>query len=156
MSDVELREVAAGEPLADELSRALNAEGDRRYLDVRSFGRPAPLRDEHPPYDAVLVAYVGGAPAGLGALRRLDPATAEIKRMVVLDGHRGHGIGRLILEDLERRARDLGCSSVRLDSAARFTEALALYRSAGYREIPRYNDNPNAELWFEKDLELGA
>jgi GNAT superfamily N-acetyltransferase len=100
----------------------------------------------------VLIAYVDGDPAGLAALRRLDPATAEIKRMVVLGRHRGRGIGRLLLDDLERRARELGCEHVKLDSAARFNEALELYRSSGYREIPRYNDNTNAELWFEKAL----
>lgn len=153
MSKVELRDVGASHPAVDELSSALNAEGDRRYRGIRAFGEPARLRDEEPPYDAVLVAYVEEEAAGLAALRRLDPATAEIKRMVVVDGHRGRGIGRLLLEDLERRARSLGCETVRLDTAARFTEAVALYRSSGYREIPRYNDNPYAELWFEKRLQ---
>ncbi len=149
---VELREVPPGDPRADALSRELNAEGDRRYRDARSFGPPPPLSDEHPPYDAVLIACVDGDAAGLGAVRRLDQATAEIKRMVVAPEYRGRGIGRLILDDLERRARELGCESVRLDSAARFTEAIELYRSRGYRQIPRYNSNPQAEVWFEKAL----
>jgi GNAT superfamily N-acetyltransferase len=100
----------------------------------------------------VLIAYLGPDPAGMGALRRLDPATAEIKRMVVTSEHRGRGIGRLLLEDLERRARELGCEAVKLDSAALLSEALNMYRSSGYREIPRYNANPHAELWFEKAL----
>ncbi len=141
-----------GDPRADALSRELYAEGDRRYGQTRSFGQPAPLSDEDPPYDAVLIACVDGDAAGLGAVRRLDPATAEIKRMIVAAEYRGRGIGRLILDDLEHRARELGCESVRLDSAARFTEAIDLYRSRGYRQIPRYNSNPQAEVWFEKDL----
>jgi GNAT superfamily N-acetyltransferase len=149
---VELRQVAADDRDADALSRALNAEADSRYGDSHSFEAPSPLADEDPPYDAVLVAYVGADPAGLGALRRLNPVTAEIKRMIVTVDHRGRGIGRLMLEDLERRARELGCDAVKLDSAARLDEALNLYRSSGYREIPRYNANPHAELWFEKSL----
>ena len=151
-ANVELRDVAADHPEADALSRALNAEGDRRYAENRSFGPPAPLADEDPPYDTVLIAYVGGDPAGLGALRRLDSATAEIKRMIVVADHRGRGIGRRLLDELERRARELGCVTVKLDSAARFTEAVDLYRSVGYEQIPRYNSNPHAELWFEKSL----
>jgi GNAT superfamily N-acetyltransferase len=149
---VELRQVAADDGDAEALSRALNAEADSRYGDSHSFEPPSPLADEDPPYDAVLIAYVGPDPAGLGALRRLDPATAEIKRMVVTSEHRGRGIGRLLLEDLERRARELGCEAVKLDSAALLSEALNMYRSSGYREIPRYNANPHAELWFEKTL----
>ena len=35
---------------------------------------------------------------------------------------------------------------------AYLTEALPLYRSAGYVDIPAYNDNPYAAHWLEKDL----
>jgi hypothetical protein len=35
-------------------------------------------------------------------------------------------------------------------------EALQLYRSSGYHEIARYNDNPYAQHWFEKDLDVPA
>jgi GNAT superfamily N-acetyltransferase len=151
-SAIELCEVPADDPDAAALSRALNAEADRRYGEAHDFGEPLPLGSEDPAYEAVVIAYVGAAAAGLGALRRLDPATAEIKRMIVVAEQRGKGIGRLILSDLERRARGLGCATVRLDSAALLTEAIDLYRTSGYREIPPYNDNPHAELWFEKRL----
>ena len=75
--------------------------------------------------------------------------------MIVAVAYRGRGIGRLILDDLERRARGLGC-----DREAR--QRCAVHRGArplslaGYSEIPRYNDNPHAELWFEKTLSCAS
>lgn len=61
-------------------------------------------------------------------------------------------LGRELLGRLEGVALDLGCSRVRLDSSDHLGEAIALYRSTGYREINAYNDNPYAVLWFEKAL----
>ena len=62
------------------------------------------------------------------------------------------GIGRGLVGALESAAAGLGCRTVRLDTAAYLTEALALYQSLGYREIPAYNDNPYAAHWLEKRL----
>ncbi len=72
--------------------------------------------------------------------------------MYVVPTVRGHGLGRDLLQRLESIAADRGCKSVRLDTAAHLTTAIALYRSLGYREIPAYNSGPNADLWFERRL----
>ena len=47
---------------------------------------------------------------------------------------------------------DLGHTTVRLDTNGTLTEAIAMYERAGYRHIERYNDNPYAQAWFEKEL----
>jgi GNAT superfamily N-acetyltransferase len=65
---------------------------------------------------------------------------------------RGAGVGRSLLAALEAGAVELGCRTVRLDTAASLTEALALYEVAGYVEIPAYNENPYAAHWLEKRL----
>ncbi len=105
-----------------------------------------------PPRGRLLIARLDGAPVGCGAIRALSPGVAEIKRMWVAPGARGFGIGRDLLEALERIARRRRMRLIRLDTHATLAEALRLYRKAGYRRIRRYNDNPYAQRWFEKPL----
>jgi GNAT superfamily N-acetyltransferase len=110
----------------------------------------APPEELEPPHGAFLVARVDGRPVGCGAVRKLDEATGEVKRMWIDPNVRGHGVGRGLLVALEEVASDLGCQRVRLDTSSYLTEALALYQSCGYQEIAAYNDNPYAAYWFEK------
>ena len=112
----------------------------------------APVAEWTPPHGVFMVARRGGHAVGCGAVRTLDADHAEIKRMWVDPAVRGLGIGRGLLSALEVAAAQLGCHAVRLDTAAYLTEALPLYRSAGYVEIPAYNDNPYAAHWLEKQL----
>jgi GNAT superfamily N-acetyltransferase len=62
------------------------------------------------------------------------------------------GLGKALLAELERRAREFGATEVVLDTNAALVEAGGLYRSAGYAEVEPYNDNPNATHWFRKEL----
>lgn len=65
---------------------------------------------------------------------------------------RGQGGGRRMLAALEAEAAALGALEVCLDTSAHLTEAIALDRSAGYQEVPAYNDNVYAAHWFRKTL----
>ena len=94
-----------------------------------------------------------GEPAGCGGLKRLDAETGEVKRLYVAPEFRGRQLSRRLLAALEDGARELGYGLVRLDTGERQPEALALFRSSGYREIPDYNGNRWARYWFEKRLE---
>ena len=80
------------------------------------------------------------------------PAWAEIKRLWVASSVRGLGLGRRLLVTLEQRAAQAGTRIVRLDTNRVLSEAIAMYRADGYREIERFNDNPYAHHWFEKEL----
>ncbi|BCJ34411.1 hypothetical protein Athai_19140 [Actinocatenispora thailandica] len=93
-----------------------------------------------------------GTPLGCLAVRTIAPGIAELKRMYLRPAGRGTGLGGRLLAVAEDAARDLGCHTMRLDTAAPLTEALRLYRRHGYREIARYNDNPSATHWLEKAL----
>jgi ribosomal protein S18 acetylase RimI-like enzyme len=106
--------------------------------------------DVRPPNGLMLVAHLRATPVGAGALKLHDGAIAEIKRLWVAPAARGTGLGRRLLTELERRAATNGRTIVRLDTNAALTEAIALYRSAGYREVARFNDEPYADHWFEK------
>ena len=99
-----------------------------------------------------LLGHHGGEAMACGAVYRLAPSVAEIKRMWVSPSWRGLGLGRRMLEHLEEAGRSLGCEIVRLDTNSVLTEAIGLYQSAGYEPIARYNDNPFAKCWFEKPL----
>jgi GNAT superfamily N-acetyltransferase len=105
-----------------------------------------------PPAGVLLVGYEDGKAVACGAVHVIAPGVAEVKRMFVAPRVRGRGLGRALLDALERRAVELGCEVARLDSTEPLAEAMALYRSAGYVEIGDYNRNPNATIWLERRL----
>lgn len=109
-------------------------------------------QDFGPPGGCLLIALLDGQPVGCAGLRALGPGVGEIKRMWVAPAARGRGIGRGFLRELERVARGRGMRILKLDTNQTLNEALQLYRSSGYREIERFNDNPYAHHWFEKAL----
>jgi GNAT superfamily N-acetyltransferase len=116
--------------------------------------------DYAPPRGRLLLAYAaaGGGrapvPAGCGALRPLEAGTGELKRMFVPPAFRGRGLGRRLAERLLAEARLSAFRRIRLDTIDTMKEALGLYRSLGFRDIPpyRYNPIPGAKYL---ELELG-
>ncbi len=105
-----------------------------------------------PPAGLFLVARLRDEPVGCGGLKFHAGAPAEIKRMWVAPSARGLGLGRRLLAELERQAGASGARAVRLETNRNLTEAIAMYRTAGYREVAAFNDEPYAHHWFEKDL----
>jgi ribosomal protein S18 acetylase RimI-like enzyme len=113
----------------------------------------AALDGYRPPTGEFLIAQISGEPVGCGGLRLCSPGIGEIKRMWVAPQVRGRGVARKLLAALEQAARERRLRMVRLDTHSSLAEALQLYRTAGYREIPPFNDNPYAHHWFEKALD---
>jgi GNAT superfamily N-acetyltransferase/DNA-binding MarR family transcriptional regulator len=154
---VSMVSVAAEDPASEDASWCLShyfAELAERFEEHFDPGRtlPADAADLAPPAGAFLIARVGREPAGCGALKTHRPGVGEIMRMWVDRAHRGLGIGARILDALEEQAVELGHRSVRLYTNRSLDEAKAMYRSRGYEEIPRYNEDPYANHWFEKRL----
>lgn len=118
---------------------------------VADRGSAATPEELTPPAGYFVIALLEDEPVGCGAIKLAD-GVGEIKRMWVASPARGLGIARRMLAALEQIARDAGAQRVQLDSHRTLTEALALYRSAGYAEIPAFNDNPYAHYWFGKRL----
>ena len=88
---------------------------------------------------------------GTIAIRMIDDANAivELKRMFVLPEYQGKGYGRLLLEHAVKYARAQQYRKIYLDTRKQFSVAQHLYRSVGFQETNRYNDNEHAELYFE-------
>jgi DNA-binding MarR family transcriptional regulator/GNAT superfamily N-acetyltransferase len=104
------------------------------------------------PKGLVLVATLRGDPIGCGALKFHGKQPAELKRMWVAPSARGLGIGRRLLTELEKQAAKHGARTVRLETNKTLVEAISLYRSTGYKEVSRFNDEPYAHHWFAKTL----
>jgi len=120
-------------------------------LDARSGGSfdPVTSRPAHP--DLLLVARRGEEAIGCGGVTHHE-GWSEVKRLWVAPEARGLGLARRMLAELEADAVRHGAAAVRLDTSRHLTEAMALYRSVGYREIPPFNDEVFADHWFEKRL----
>ena len=95
-----------------------------------------------PPRGALLLAEIDAAPAGCVAVRNLDAATCELKRLYVRPQHRGHNLGRRLAESALETARALGSQRVRLDTLPEIQPAQRLCESLGFRDIPAYYGNP--------------
>jgi DNA-binding MarR family transcriptional regulator/GNAT superfamily N-acetyltransferase len=141
-------------PDAHQCLRAYFTELSQRFDSGFDPARSIPADDQDltPPAGVLLVATLRGDPVGCGALKYHGDAPAEVKRMWVSPAVRGLGLGRRLLADLEDSAAAHGVRVLRLETNRSLTEAISLYRSAGYREVSAFNQEPYAHHWFEKTL----
>ena len=138
---------------ASQLLTEMRVELNDVYDSFNRLDNPALVPDElRGPDGAYLVGYEDAEAVAGGGVRRLDDGVAEIKRMFVRPAARSRGVARALLEALEQTARELGYEKIRLDTGPKQVHGLALYRSAGYVDVPPYNDNPFACFWGEKVL----
>jgi DNA-binding MarR family transcriptional regulator len=151
---VEIRSVDPEHPDARYCLAEYVAELNRR--STRGFdpsvGATALPHEVRPPAGQFFVAYLHGEAIGCGAVKHHGDAPAEIKRMWIAPQARGLGLGRRLLEKLEACALAGGARVAHIETSAVLTEALALYRSAGWIEVPPFNDEPFADHWLEKSL----
>lgn len=93
-------------------------------------------------YELMLVAKEGDEPAGCIALRRIDDATCEMKRLYVRPAFRGRNVGRALAEQVIAEAKRRGYERMRLDTLPTMKTATNLYRDLGFKDIPAYRHNP--------------
>ena len=92
------------------------------------------------PQGRLLLAEVDGQMAGIACLQKIGAGIGEVTRMYVRPAFRRRGIARALLEHLIQEARQIGYSTIRLDTA-RSSPAHLLYHAAGFREIERYSES---------------
>ena len=156
-----LRAAGARIERADPASRAARwcvsqyfAELAARFDGGFDPGQSIPAEDAElrPPAGAFLVASVDGEPVACGAMKSTAPGVGSLKRMWVAASARGLGLGRRMLVALESQARELGVTTLRLETNRALAEAIRLYESSGYVEVAPFNADPYADHWFEKRL----
>jgi len=110
--------------------------------------------DQHSFYDQfnkiqmirnAIVCYIDNNPIGCGAFKEFDQNKVEIKRMFVLPGYRGKGIGLDILKELEVWASELNYPECILETGKKQPEAINLYKKAGYKITENYGQYENIE-----------
>lgn len=105
------------------------------------------------PEGVLLLLKIGGKAAGCCALKPLEEKICELKRLFVLEEHRGRGLSRILMERILNEARRRGYEKIRLDTLAVMKPALGLYKSVGFEEISAYIYNPlPGAHYFEKVL----
>lgn len=156
MSNVDtlvIKHVGYDHPDARELIAEVQAEYVQRYggeddspVDPAEFAEPSGV---------FAVAYRDGFPVAMGGWRRhgdehTETAWAapcvEVKRMYVRADARGNGFARMLLTHLEDTARARGARWLLLETGSKQPEAVALYRSSGYQDIPAYGFYADTEL----------
>ena len=143
------------DPASGEARRCLAAYGaelDQRFpegFDAAELVAPGALRAAG---GAFLVVREAGWAIACGIARPQERGIVELKHLWVDPDHRGRGVARRLLGALEDWARHHGARQVRLDTHALLREAVGLYQTSGYHEVPAFGDNPHAHHWFVKEL----
>jgi DNA-binding MarR family transcriptional regulator/GNAT superfamily N-acetyltransferase len=150
-----LVEIVVADPAGRDAKRCIRAyfaELDRRSESRfdPTAGISAEPHELVAPAGVFLIAYMYGEPVGCGAAKHHPGAPSHIKRMWVAESARGLGIGRRLLTELEGHVARSGATVAQLETQRTLVEAFAMYRSAGYREVPAFNAEPFAHHWFEK------
>ena len=139
---------------AQRLIAGLDAGLAEVYPPEQRFGpnlKPEHLEDGRGTF---LVARDGGRAVGCGAIRVLDPMSAEVKRMYVEPEVRGKGVGRAVMTALEAAARRLGVQRLVLETGVHQGAAIALYERAGFTRIDcwgEYTSSPSS-ICYQKNL----
>ena len=142
---LEIERTTGTDPRSRRLREAMDAETYPLYADSMA-AMPAEARDrllaalttDQADLVEVVLAVKDGTPVGHAALRRLAEGGLEVKKVYVVPAARGHGVSRLLMSSIEGVARDLGETRIRLQTGPLQGEAIALYRSIGYVDIPEF------------------
>jgi len=126
------------------------------YLAIRN-GKDNDFFSQYNQLDAiqyVIIAFEKEIPVGCGAIKEYSDNSMEVKRMFVLNDYRGKGIASLVLNELEKWAKELGYEKCILETGRDMVDAVRLYKKSNYRVISNYGqyENIKSSICFQKIL----
>ena len=130
------------------LDRELRGEYAEQHM------HPVDFEPFHREGGVFVVAYDDATPVACGALRPLAEKEIEVKRMYVVESHRGRGLSRQVLAFLEDRARQLGFRKLLLETGDEQTAAIGLYSSSGFQRVEPFGEyaGSSRSICFAKEL----
>ncbi|MBY0565422.1 MAG: GNAT family N-acetyltransferase [Hyphomonadaceae bacterium] len=136
--------IAAETPLQDDVRALVQALNEYTYaLTPAEYRHHMTVEQMAQADTTVFVARnAGGAPLGMGALRRHGDLVGEVKRMFVKPEARGLGLGGAILSCIETRAREEGCARLVLETGSNFDAAKRVYERGGFDPCAPILDYP--------------
>ena len=147
-----IEEIGYDHPNVAQLVAEVQQEYAARYGSEDAS--PADPAEFAQPPGRVVVGYRGGPPLACGGWHAVG-SDAEVRRMYVAQAARRQGFARAILAELERTARAAGHGRMILETGSVLPEAVALYRSAGYRDIAPFGYYAQAPLSIYLGKPLG-
>ncbi|MCP2324980.1 GNAT superfamily N-acetyltransferase [Hamadaea flava] len=138
MSDLQIRPVRYGSPVAQRLVQAIYADQEERYGS--SDGAPVEAMEFDPPDGGFLVAYLSGEAVGCAGWRSHGESEeiAELKRLYCAPAARNRGVASALVAAVEENAREHGRKRMILETGDRQPEAIALYAKLGYADTEHY------------------
>jgi GNAT superfamily N-acetyltransferase len=139
-------------PLLADLAREYSTRYHRVLADVHFELREYPAARFAPPGGGLLLLVRDGHALAGGAFQRHDDDTAELKRIWTHRAHRGRGLGRRVVAELEAGAAARGYTRIHLTTGPHQPEARGLYLAAGYTPHFDVDAVPATRLRFSKAL----
>lgn len=111
-------------------------------------GRHQGFSDIEHCYDQFWCLYDDNDLIGTVALKRIDKKRSELKALYLYNSYQGQGLGYMLLSRAVQCAKEEGYSEVYLDTLSTSERAIRLYRSVGFEDTKRYDDNPVADVFM--------
>lgn len=129
----------------------LDADLTERYGDLQKEYEPHNNVDK---MNDVVVLYKEAEPAACGAFKEFAPGAVEMKRVFVKNEYRRQGLSKIIMNELEKQARNKGYKYAVLETGVKQHEAINLYKNLGYTLIENFGPyvGMEASVCMRKEL----
>ena len=127
----------------------------KKYLEIQKYDNEIENPEDKygMPWGRLYIAFYENQVAGCIALRKLNETECEMKRLYVKPEFRNKGIAKMLIEKVISDSKEIGYSSMLLDTLPFLQTAIKMYKKIGFYEIGCYNDSPlDNTIYMKLDL----